>query len=72
MYEHNEDWKKQLDTVIIEIAGLNEIFLWEPQFLQILSKLEGLKVMESLEDFQIYRKTVFEVINLLQEFKNGR
>jgi hypothetical protein len=33
MYEHEEDWKKQLDTVIIEIAGLNEIFLWEPQFL---------------------------------------
>ena len=73
MYEHEEDWKKQLDTVIIEIAGLNEIFLWEPQFLQILSKLEGLKVMNNvLEDFQIYRKTVFEVINLLQEFKNGK
>jgi hypothetical protein len=26
MREHNEDWKKQLDTVILEIAGLNEIF----------------------------------------------
>ena len=70
MYEHEEDWKKQLDTVIIEIAGLNEIFLWEPQFLQILSKLEGLKVSESLE-FQLYRKTVFEIINLLQEFKRA-
>ena len=33
MYEHEEDWKKQLDTVIIEIAGLNEIFILEPQFL---------------------------------------
>ena len=70
MYEHEEDWKKQLDTVIIEIAGLNEIFLWEPQFLQILSKLEGLKVAEEL-DFQLYRKTVFEVINLLQQFKRA-
>lgn len=71
MREHEEDWQKQLDTVIIEIAGLNEIFIYEPQFLQILSKLEGLKVMEDL-DFQTYRKTVFEIINLLQEFKNGR
>ena len=71
MREHEEDWQKQLDTVIIEIAGLNEIFIYEPQFLQILSKLEGLKVMEDL-DFQIYRKTVFEVINLLQEFNHGR
>ena len=64
MFEHEEDWQKQLDTVIVEIAGLNEIFLFEPQFLQILSKLEGLKIMEDL-DFQIYRKTIFEVINLL-------
>ena len=32
MREHNEDWPKQLDTVIIEIAGLNEIFI-HPQFL---------------------------------------
>ena len=71
MREHEEDWQKQLDTVIIEIAGLNEIFIYEPQFLQILSKLEGLKVMEDIE-FQTYRKTVFEIINLLQEFKNAR
>lgn len=69
MREHNEDWKKQLDTVIIEIAGLNEIFIWSPQFLQSLSKLEGLKVTEDI-DFALYRKTVFEVISLVQEFKN--
>lgn len=71
MFEHEEDWQKQLDTVIIEIAGLNEIFLFKPQFLQILSKLEGLKVIENLE-FQAYRKTIFEVISLLQEFKRAK
>ena len=69
MREHNEDWKKQLDTVLIEIAGLNEIFIWSPQFLQSLSKLEGLKVTEDI-DFALYRKTVFEIISLVQEFKN--
>lgn len=67
MFENEEDWEKQLNTVIIEIAGLNEIFILTPQFLQILSKLEGLKVVEV--DFSIYRKTVFECINLLQELK---
>ena len=71
MRENKEDWEKQLDTIIIEIAGLNEIFIYQPQFLQILSKLEGLKVNKNL-DFQIYRKTIFEIINLLQEFKNGQ
>jgi len=33
MKEHNENWKKQLDTVIIEIAGLNEILIKYPQFI---------------------------------------
>lgn len=68
MFENEEDWGKQLNTVIIEIAGLNEIFILSPLFLQILSKLEGLKVMPEV-DFSIYRKTVFECINLLQELK---
>ena len=64
MREHEEDWSRQLDTVILEIAGLNEIFIG-PQFLQLLSKLEGLKVQET--SFELYRKTVFESISLLQE-----
>ena len=67
MREHGEDWLKQLHTVILEIAGLNEIFKG-PQFLQILSKLEGLKITDT--SFDLYRKTVFESISLLQEFKN--
>ena len=68
MRENNEDWVRQLDTVIIEIAGLNEIFM-NPQFLQLLSKLEGLKIQET--GFELYRKTVFECISLLQELARG-
>lgn len=63
MREHEEDWKKQLDTVIIEIIGLNEIFVG-PHFLQLLSKLEGLKALDV--EFELYRKTIFECINILQ------
>ena len=69
MREHEEDWLKQLDTVILEIAGLNEIFITTPQFLQLLCKLEGLKLVET--NFEVYRKTVFESISLLQEVKHG-
>ena len=39
MRENDEDWESQLNTVILEIAGLNEIFIQNPQFLQLLSKL---------------------------------
>lgn len=65
MYENGEDWEKQLDTVILSIAGLNEIFVERPQFLQLLMKLEGIKAI--VPDFPLYRKTVFEAIGLFQE-----
>ncbi len=68
MREHEEDWKKQLNTVSLEIAGMNEIFV-NPLFLQLLNKLEGLKVYDT--DFELYRKTVFESISLLQELNRG-
>lgn len=64
MREHEEDWKKQLNLVKLEIVGLNEIFLHNPLFLQLLAKLEGLE--QSDIDFFEYRKTVFEAISLLQ------
>ena len=68
MREHEEDWQKQLDTVILEIAGMNEIFI-APQFFQLLCKLEGLKTQET--NFELYRKTVFESISLIQELSRG-
>ena len=68
MREHEENWAKQLSTVIIEIAGMHEIFM-APQFLQLLCKLEGLQTQPT--DFELYRKTVFESISLLQELNHG-
>lgn len=66
MRENNEDWKKQLATVTLEIVGMNEVFLSFPLFLQLLDKLEGMQKTQEIE-FDLYRKTVFECINLLQE-----
>lgn len=63
MRENDEDWYKQLQTVTLEIAGLNELFI-SPTFLQLLSKLEGLQIKEV--NFELYRKTIFECINILQ------
>lgn len=67
MRENEEDWKKQLNTVILEISGLSEIFLHNPLFLQLLAKLEGILVEETT--FSLYRKTVFECISLVQGMK---
>lgn len=63
MRENEEDWLSQLNTVIIELTGLGEIFN-DSQYLILLSKLEGLKNIKI--EFPIYRKTVFEAITLLR------
>lgn len=69
MRENEENWLEQLNTVIIEIAGLGEIFNKSDKFLILLSKLEGLRVTEVA--FSTYRKTVFESISLLREVMYG-
>lgn len=66
MKENEEDWQKQLDTTILEITGMNEILIFTPSLLSLLSKLEGLKEVNI--SFALYRKTVFESISLLQEY----
>lgn len=70
MKENEENWLEQLNTVLVEIRGLSEIFASNDEFLILLSKLEGLRVSEDLE-FSIYRKTVFESISLLRGTLNA-
>lgn len=69
MRENQEDWLIQLDTVIIELAGLQELSnnTADEKFLILLSKLEGLRQKDN--SFNIYRKTVFECISLLRELR---
>lgn len=69
MRENEENWQVQLNTVIIEIAGLSELSpeIINDKFLILLTKLKGLSAVEV--DFTIYRKTVFECISLLREMR---
>ena len=69
MKENSENWLGQLDTVLLEIVGLNEIFNFDKKYLILLSKLEGLKLQEV--EFVVYRKTVFETISLLRELSKN-
>ena len=66
MKENEENWQLQLNTVIIEVAGLNEVLKIGDKYLTLLSKLEGINTKENIE-FSLYRKTVFEAISLLRE-----
>lgn len=68
MKENEEDWEKQLETLIIEISGLN--ILYSQEFIQLLSKLVGLQEVKDIT-FETYRRTVFECINLIQGLKHN-
>ena len=68
MREHGEDWLSQLDTVLLELMGLKDIYyIADYKFITLLSKLKGLKDEELT--FIVYRKTVFECISLLREMR---
>lgn len=65
--EENGEWELQLNTLLIELGGLNrEIPTQDAIALTIISKLSGLQDKEL--DFFLYRKTIFEVISLLEEW----
>ena len=68
MRENEENWLEHLNSLIIEITGLNELLEKNNEkFLILLSKLTGLKLVET--NFLVYRKTVFECISLLGELR---
>ena len=69
--EQNKQWVKPLQTIIQELVGMKRLFLdWqEESFFILLCKLEGMFSLEGSEDFSLYRRTIFECLNLLGEIK---
>lgn len=68
MKENEENWQDQLESVLLELLGLQEVYLIaNEKFVILLSKLKGLR--NGGIPFNIYRKTVFECISLLREMR---
>jgi hypothetical protein len=59
--EEGADWKKHLDTIILELSGLRKLTNMVA-LISIISKLEAIKTEL---DFFVYRKTIFEVLSIL-------
>lgn len=68
MRENSEDWESQLDSVLLELSGLEDVReVQDEKYTILLSKLNGLRKVDT--DFLIYRKTVFKCISLLRELR---
>jgi hypothetical protein len=50
--EEGGDWLKPLDTIILEIAGLSNLFPDNSKMFELLTKLEGLKAQGADIDFK--------------------
>ena len=64
--EEKSDWRKYLNGVLVEGSGLNDLLIDMPQLISLLSKLEGLY---RIEDFLLYRRTIFECLNIVEELR---
>jgi len=60
--EESLEWQKHLQTVLIELSGLN-MLIDQHKLISILAKLEALY---ELNEFSLYRKTIFEILSALE------
>ena len=66
MREENLDWQKLLGTLIVQLGGMSRLFDDQQEvFFPLLCKMEGLFNLTKDNDFQLYRRTIFECLSLL-------
>lgn len=64
--EENLEWGKYLNSILVELSGFNELFENQIALVSIISRLEGLY---KLEDFMLYRRTIFECLNSIDDLR---
>jgi len=70
--EENVDWQTPLTTIIEELSGMDRLLInYHNDLFTVLCKLEGLFKLTEEEDFFLYRRTIFECLNILQEIKDN-
>lgn len=60
--EKNGAWEKFLDTILIELYGLNRLDK-SINYFPLIGKLSELKYL----NYEYFRKTIFECMNLVEE-----
>lgn len=64
--EEGIDWEKPLTTIVEELAGMDRLLIDQQNVLfSLLCKLEGLFTLAEEDDFQLYRRTIFECLSLM-------
>ena len=67
MREEGKDWIKPLETLSLELLGLNALFPDNPSLFSAVCKMEGIKELGEDMEFMTYRRSIFEICGLLSE-----
>ena len=68
--EENVDWQTPLSTIIEELSGMDQLLKdYHNILFPLLCKLQGLYILTQEDDFFLYRRTIFECLNLLSSMK---
>lgn len=69
--EEGANWQLPLDTIIEEFAGMGLLFIDHHDILfPLLCKLKGLKTLNGEDDFSLFRRTIFDCLNLINALMN--
>lgn len=68
--EEGIDWEKPLNTIIVELTGMNRLLIDKQDILfPLLCKLEGLFILTRDNDFLLFRRTIFECLSLMNSLR---
>lgn len=71
MREEGKNWIKPLETLIIEITGVNSLVSDQKDLFTLLCKLEGLYQQGENIEFKLYRRSIFECCGLAEQVRNN-
>ncbi len=67
--EEGKDWQKPLETIMVELLGMANLFPQQEKLCSLACKIQGLTNKEI--DFMLYRRTVFECCSLVNKIKDA-
>ena len=68
--EEGGDWRRPLETIMEELAGMSRLFFDQQAILfKLFCKLEGLFTLGAEHDFMLYRGVIFECLGLLSQLQ---
>ena len=69
MREENQEWDKPLETIILELLGMQGLFFNLEPLITLVCKLQGLIELKDEDNFMLYRRTIFECCGLIDKLK---